>query len=264
MSFSYALLSVPPVLLMLLMLLVFAFTGGLSTWLFRKFIRVRVLRSHNEVTGNIFACAGGLYSLLLAFVVFLVWDGFNDAGSHADMEFSVAKGLYRDIQFYPDTAESGRIKRVYLEYINKVITEEYPAMGRLEPMPLSSKKAFDNVFIAIEQMQPQNINLNARSDEMFRHLNELATNRSLRQLSANTGIPFELWLPILIGGLITLIFVTMLDIENMRLHIFLSAMLGAFIGLVIYLIVILDYPFSGYLSIQPTGYREILQWEKAL
>jgi hypothetical protein len=64
--------------------------------------------------------------------------------------------------------------------------------------------------------------------------------------------------------LITLIFVTMLDIENTRLHIFLSAMLGAFIGLVMYLIVILNYPFSGYLSIQPTGYQEILQWDKDL
>jgi hypothetical protein len=264
MSFSYALLSVPPVLLMFLMLLFFALGGGLSTWLFRKFIRVKVLRSHNEVAGNIFACAGGLYSLLLAFVVFLVWDGFNDASSHADMEFSVAKGLYHDIEYYPDTTESKKIKEVYLIYAHNVVTEEYPAMRQLNPIPLSSKKAFDNLFIEIEQLQPQNINLNARSDEMFRHLNELATARSLRQLSASSGIPFELWLPLLIGGLITLAFVTMLDIENVRFHIFLSAMLGAFIGLVIYLIVILDYPFSGYLSIQPTGYQEILQWDKGI
>jgi hypothetical protein len=242
----------------------FALAGGLSTWFCRKFIRIKVLRSHNEVTGNIFACAGGLYSLLLAFVVFLVWDGFNDACSHADMEFSVAKGLYRDIQYYPDTTESKKIREVYLTYINKLVTEEYPAMDHQQPIPLSCKKAFNNVFIVIEQMEPKNIYLNTRSDEMFRHLNELATNRSLRQLSANSGISFELWLPLLIGGLITLIFVTMLDIENTRLHIFLSAMLGAFIGLVMYLIVILNYPFSGYLSIQPTGYQEILQWDKDL
>jgi hypothetical protein len=262
MSLSFALLRIPPVLLLLLMLLIFGIAGAITTYLFRKYVRVKILRAHNEVTGNIFACAGGLYSLLLAFVVFLVWDGFNDASSHADMEFSVAKGLYRDIQYYPDSVVAKRIKDVYLDYVHKVVTEEYPAMAREEAVPMTSKRAFDKVFIAIEQMEPQNTVQTSRGDEMFRHLNELATNRSLRQLSASSGIPFELWLPLLIGGLITLIFITMLDIENVKLHIFLSALLGAFIGLVMYLIVILDYPFSGYMSIQPTGYEEILRWDK--
>jgi hypothetical protein len=264
MTISYTLLSIPPVLLLLLMIIVFALAGGLSTYLFRKFIRVKILRSHNEVTGNVFACAGGLYSLILAFVVFLVWDGFNDASSHADMEFSLAKGLYRDIQYYPDTVASKKLEAVYLDYVNKVVSEEYPAMSKLERVPLSSKRAFDRLFIAIEQMEPQNVIQVTRSDEMFRHLNELATNRSLRQLSANSGIPFQMWLPLLIGGFITLIFVVMLDIENKKLHIFLSSMLGAFIGLVMYLIVILDYPFSGYMSIQPTGYQDIIEWDKGM
>jgi len=260
MSLSYALLSVPPMILLVVMIILFACMGGASTWLFRKYSRLKILQSHNEVTGNIFACAGGLYSLLLAFVVFLVWDGYNDAASHANMEFSVAKGLYRDIQYYPDTVESKKIKAVYLHYVNEVVTKEYPALSRLDSVPQSSKDAFNEVFRVIEQMDPQTISLNARSDEMFRHLNELATNRSLRQLAAGAGIPRELWIPLLIGGLITMIFAMMLDIENRKLHILLSAMLGSFIGIVLYLIIIMDYPFSGYLCVDPTGYQEILQW----
>ncbi|KAA2245723.1 DUF4239 domain-containing protein [Chitinophaga agrisoli] len=260
MSLSYALLSVPPLLLMVLMIILFALMGGTSTWLFRKYSRLKVLGSHNEVTGNIFACAGGLYSLLLAFVVFLVWDGYNDAASHANMEFSVAKGLYRDIQYYPDTATSKHVKQVYLRYVKDVITEEYPAMARLEPVPKSSTEAFNNVFQVIEQMDPQTPALNERSAEMFRHLNELATHRSLRQLAASAGIPRELWIPLLIGGFITMFFAMMLDIENGKLHVILSAMLGSFIGIVLYLIIIMDYPFSGYLCVDPTGYKDILQW----
>ncbi|HEY8916156.1 MAG TPA: hypothetical protein VIM87_06935 [Chitinophaga sp.] len=262
MQLSYTLLSVPPLLLLVLMIVFFAVTGGGSTYLFRKYIRMRVLQSHNEVTGNIFSCAGGLYSLLLAFVVFLVWDGFNDAAQHANMEFSVAKGLYRDIQYYPDTLESHKIKQVYLQFMEAVVQDEYPAMARLESSPVSSKKAFDELFRVVEQMNPQTPALTTRSAEIFRHLNELATHRSLRQLDAGTGIPLEMWIPLLIGGFIVMVFAMMLDIENLKLHIFMSAMLGSFIGIVIYLIILLDYPFSGYLSVQPTGYVEIINWAK--
>lgn len=260
MSISYALLSIQPLLLLLLMIIFFATGGGFITWLFRKHIRLRILQSHNEVIGNIFSCTGGLYSLLLAFVVFLVWDAFNDAAAHANMEFSIAKGLYRDIQYYPDTLESKRIKQVYLAYINEVVTREYPALARLEPVPESSKEAFNNVFRAVEGVSPADQNLSARASEMFRHLNELATSRSLRHLAAGSGMPLELWLPMLIGGFITMVFAIMLDIENYRLHIFLNAMLGSFIGIVMYLIIIMDYPFSGHFCIEPTGYLELLQW----
>jgi hypothetical protein len=262
MQLSYILLSVPPLLLLVLLIFFFAITGAGSTYLFRKYVHMRVLQSHNEVTGNIFSCAGGLYSLLLAFVVFLVWDGFNDAAQHANMEFSVAKGLYRDIQYYPDTLDARKVKKVYLRFIEAVVQDEYPALARLEPVPASSKKAFDDLFEVIEQMNPQTPALTTRSAEIFRHLNELATHRSLRQLDAGSGIPLEMWVPLLLGGLIVMVFTMMLDIENIRLHILLSALLGAFIGLVMYLIILLDYPFSGYMSVQPTGYIEMLHREK--
>jgi hypothetical protein len=260
MTFTYYLLQVPPYLLLFLTISAFAALGGLCTYLCRKFIRLRVLRSHNEVTGNIFACAGGLYSLLLAFVVFLVWDSFNDANQHANVEFGVAKGLYRDIQFYPDTAESRHLKTVYINFIQKVVNEEYPALAELKPVPPDCYEAFNQVFEAVEQTHPDDPNLVNRCSEMFRHLNELSTDRSLRILDGGSWIPFEIWLPLLIGGFITLLFATMLDIENARFHILLTTLLGAFIGMVMYLIVILDYPFSGHMSIQPTGFLDILKW----
>jgi hypothetical protein len=255
-------MSVPPLLLLVFLIFFFGIIGAGSTYLFRKYVHLRVLQSHNEVTGNIFSCAGGLYSLLLAFVVFLVWDGFNDAAEHANMEFSVAKGLYRDIQYYPDTLDAHKVKQVYLRFIEAIVKDEYPALARLEPVPASSKKAFDDLFQAVEQMNPQTPALTTRSAEIFRHLNELATNRSLRQLDAGSGIPFEIWIPLLIGGLIVMVFTMLLDIENIQLHVLLSGLLGAFIGLVMYLIIILDYPFSGYMSVKPTGYEEMLHWKK--
>jgi hypothetical protein len=96
---------------------------------------------------------------------------------------------------------------------------------------------------------------------MFTALNELATARSLRQLDASSEIPSELWTPLILGGGIIFLFSLMIDVESKRLHILINSLLGAFIGLVIYLIIILDHPFTGQIKIEPDEYRIILQMD---
>ena len=53
----------------------------------------------------------------------------------------------------------------------------------------------------------------------------------------------------------------MIDVESKRLHILINSLLGAFIGLVIYLIIILDHPFTGKIKIEATEYQTILQMD---
>ena len=106
MSISYYMLQMHPVLLFFLTIIISGLVAGLCTYIFRKHIQLKVLRSHNEVTGFLFLAIASFYALLLSFVIFVVWDQFNDSHSNASKEGSSALGLYRDIKFYPDTIES--------------------------------------------------------------------------------------------------------------------------------------------------------------
>jgi hypothetical protein len=94
---------------------------------------------------------------------------------------------------------------------------------------------------------------------MLGQLNELATYRSLRQLDADSGISIEIWVPLLIGAFILLVSALMIDVESIRLHMTVSAMLGIFIGMVIYIIILVDHPFTGKIRIEPTGYRDVIK-----
>jgi dolichyl-phosphate-mannose--protein O-mannosyl transferase len=66
----------------------------------------------------------------------------------------------------------------------------------------------------------------------------------------------------LLGAVIILIFAILVDVESKRLHMTVNGLLGAFMGLVIYIIVILDHPFTGKMKIEPEEYKTILQMEK--
>ena len=73
MSITYYLLQIPSFLLFLLIISIGAIIAGLGTFLFRKYVNVKILRSHNEVTGFLFLALTSFYAFLLSFIVFMVW-----------------------------------------------------------------------------------------------------------------------------------------------------------------------------------------------
>ncbi len=261
MSITYYLLQIPPFLLFLLIISIGAIIAGLGTYLFRKYANVKILRSHNEVTGFLFLALASFYAFLLSFVVFMVWGQLNDTRGNVSKEGSSAMGLYRDIKFYPDTVESKQLMIVYLDFIYNVIDEEFPNMEQMKPSR-KTPESFDHVFYKMEHLNPKNQFQVQLVAEMFNHLNQLATYRGLRESSLEKEIPSPLWWPMILGAIITIICAMLLDIENARLHITLNALLGIFIGMIFYIILLLDHPYSGSLSIKPQSYKQIFTMEK--
>src|SRR5665647_2335107 len=217
MAITYYMLQIPPYLLFLLLLSFGGVVAGLGTYFFRRYINVRILRSHNEVTGFLFLAIASFYSMFLSFVVFMVWGQMNDTRGNVSKEGSSAMGLYRDIKYYPDSVESKQLMIVYLDFVYNVIDEEFPNM---EQMKLSRKtpESFDRVFYRMEHLNPKNQFQIQLVAEMFNHLNELATYRGLRTTSMETEISAPMWLPMIFGAIITLLCAMSLDIEHARMH----------------------------------------------
>lgn len=261
MAIIYYLIQLPPFLLFILIISLGGIIAGMSTYLFRKYIRLRILRAHNEVTGFLFLAIASFYAFLLSFVVFMVWGQLNETQGNVSKEGSSAMGLYRDIKYYPDTFESKQLMIVYLDFVYNVIDEEFPNMGRLKPSRKTTE-SFNRVFYKIEHLNPKDqfhIQLVA---EMFSHLNQLATYRGLRSTSNENEIPYPLWFPIIAGAILTIVCSILLDIEHRRMHVALNSLLGIFIGMLLFIIILFDHPYSGSLSIKPESYKQIFTMEK--
>ncbi|OCX52312.1 hypothetical protein BEL04_12615 [Mucilaginibacter sp. PPCGB 2223] len=251
----YYILQLPPFLLLFIIFVLFGSIGVAGVYIFRKYIRIRYKRAHNEAVGFTFAILGGFYGLLLGFVVFFVWDSMKEGHNNADREGSLAKGLYRNIRYYADNDPAQReLMKSYLKYVNYVLYKEYPDMEHLRSQGDSGRLYFNDVFYKMEKLKGNDV----RMAEMFEQLNELATYRSLRQLDGDSAMSIEIWVPILIGAFILLVSALMIDMESVRLHMTITAMLGIFIGMVMYIIILLDHPFTGKIRIEPTGYRDVI------
>jgi hypothetical protein len=263
MAITYYLLQIQPVFLFIILILLGAVFAAFGTYFFRRHIKIKILRSHNEVTGFLFLAIASFYALLLSFIVLVVWDQANETHTNASKEGSSALGLYCDIKYYPDTLGSKKLMAVYIDFVYNVIDEEFPNM---EVMKLSRKtpESFNRVFFEMEHLDPKTPFKIQLVAEMFHHLNELSTYKGLRTASIETEIPSPMWLAIIIGAIITIVCAMLLDIEHNRMHVILNSLLGAVIGMFLFIIIILDHPYAGSNGIKPKSYKQIFtleQWD---
>src|SRR5688572_15959385 len=98
MAITYYMLQIPPQLFFILITSFVGAFAALATFLFRKYVRLKILRAHNEVTGFLFLVIASFYALLLSFVVLVVWDQLNETRGNVSKEGSSAMGLYRNIK----------------------------------------------------------------------------------------------------------------------------------------------------------------------
>lgn len=261
MAITYYMLQISPVLFFLLIVGGCALVAGLGTLLFRKLVKIKVQRSHNEVTGFLFLAIASFYALLLSFIVLVVWEQLNETIGIVSKEGSTAMTLYRDIKYYPDTVRSKPLKTAYLNFVFDVVDDEFPGMARMERARETSE-SFDLVFVRMAQLDPKTPMESMLVAEMMTQLNTLAADRGQRMTTMEVEIRPPLWMPIILGALITLLCAMYLDIERLRMHFILTALLGAFIGMFLFVIVVLDHPYSGVFGLKPDSYMQIFTSEK--
>src|ERR1700753_1202411 len=114
MKLFYYLLQMPPFLLLVFCVLLFGLFNMAATLIARKYRISNVLKSSNEIIGQLFTGLGGFYALLLSFVVFLVWDAFTQAETNSNREGSLAKSMYLDIRYFPDTVKTKQLMVCYI------------------------------------------------------------------------------------------------------------------------------------------------------
>src|SRR5262250_3767500 len=81
----------------------------------------------NEL-GNYLQTVGGIYAVLLAFVVYVVWGQFNEARGYLDREATALVDLHRTASALPSRSRT-EIQRGLRAYVDAVLRDEWPAMA---------------------------------------------------------------------------------------------------------------------------------------
>lgn len=219
-----------------------------------------VRRRHNDLAGFILAVVGVIYAVLLAFVAVGVWERFDQAEVRVSAEASSLSLVYRDAGDFP---QSKALRAALRGYIHLVIDREWPAMQEGRESLRAERATFriDALLRTIPVRTLAQANVQAR---MLQAFDRSLMERSARLSIGLSGINQLLWMVIVVGGFITVGFTYLFGFEEFRLEIMMNGTLALLIGLVLFLMISLDFPFRGGITVEPTSFEKALAVFRAI
>lgn len=210
----------------------------------------------NGTVGWFFSAVSLLYGLLLGLLTVAAWGSYNQATIIASQEASATAELYRDSAAYPDTTRDALRKQLH-SYLTVIVTQSWPAQRRgLLP---------DSETVVLNQFQKQLLNQRGLTAEQLvvygetiRAYNSLIDLRRQRQEALKGGVPGVLWLVVLLGAIATIGFSYFFVVVSYPLHALLTGVLAGMVGLLVFLLVALDHPYWGEVSVSSEAYQLVL------
>jgi hypothetical protein len=256
------LLELPVILTFLIVGSVSALLATLGLKLVRKKYTAEMMKEHHEVAGFIFNAFGLIYAVLVAFVVFATWTDFDDTKKNIELEASCLSDLFFDSEGFPEPLRTS-IQSAIIEYTETVISEEWSFLARDERSPAGLKvtQKLWGAYLSADVKSLPNVPI---YQESLKRLNNLGEYRRLRVLSAVNTIPFAIWLVLVLGAVISVAYTYFFGTKNLTAQYIMTAVFSFMTGLVLFLIYILDHPFTGYNRIKPEAFEIVLDLFKKI
>jgi len=226
--------------------IVSAITSSLALFglhLVRKKYSADVLKENHEVAAIIFNAFGLFYGVMVAFVVFVTWNGYDDATKNLQLEASEALDIFHSAESFPDPAKK-IIQQALQDYLAAVYNDELQRMAEGE-ISLNAHGAHANLRTLFSQMDATSIPNRELYAESLRCLNNLAQYRRLRIFAGNDTVPPVIWLVLLVGGVLAVSYTFFFGMKNIKAQYLLTTTLTVMISSILFLIYVLDHPFTG-------------------
>jgi hypothetical protein len=222
----------------------------------RKKYSAEVLKENHEVAAIIFNAFGLFYGILLAFVVFVTWSGYDDATKNLQMEASEALDIFHTAATFPDSP--GKIiQQGVKDYLAAVYNDEVPKMAEGD-LQLYSGGAHNSLRILFVQVDSSSVPNRELYGETLRCLNNLAQDRRMRIFAGNNTVPPVIWLVLLVGGIFAVSYTFFFGMKNIEAQYLLTTTLTVMISSILFLIYVLDHPFTGTSRVSLEPLREAL------
>jgi uncharacterized membrane protein YraQ (UPF0718 family) len=240
--------------LLLVFLFVAVSVGGLV--LVQRLIPIERRLEHNDVAGFIYAVLGVTYAVLLGLMLVAVWQDWQAAQTSETQEANELAAVFWLAHGLPQP-EGRHIQELARSYARVEVTKEWPLMqhGKTSPKPY---ELLDGMKASVEAIHPTDEAQAALYSNELERLHELGDARRERLLEAEQGLPAILWAVLLVGGVITVGFTYLFGLRSTTVHVLMVAALALVIGLVLFTVASLDFPFRGDVRIGSEAFEQVL------
>jgi hypothetical protein len=220
-------------------------------YVFHRLVDVDTRHKDTETVGLTYAIVAVVYAVLIAFIVVDVFETFAKGDEIATAEANKLSNLMLDSAgLPPQMAEA--VRGDLDKYIDIVVKSEWPSQqaGKL------GDKVFEPGWTALAHLstrlavfEPTTSGQNVNKGEMLHVMNDLIRARRSRIIAAGEHLPGVVWQILLLAGAVAVGYTYLFGAHSFGIHLAITGLISATISLVFVLIIALDYPFRGDVSV---------------
>ncbi len=230
--------------------------GGL--FVVRQFVSADEAAEVNDVAGFIYASLAVLYAVVAAFITVIIWERYSATEQLIESEASALAALFRHVEaFDPNVREEYR--NAIRSYVEAILTDEWHTMRRGEPGQ-ETQHRIERLWTLTHRLRVTTTESAAWLEIMVTTMNEAANLRRLRLSKSQGGVPVIMWALLLIGGAITVGYTYLFGLENVTAHAIMTGSLAAVLALILTVVVLMNHPFRGGLSVNPEPLARVLEY----
>ena len=207
----------------------------------------------NTLIGAIFAGYVVFYGITLALIAVSTVQNFTATNQTAGREAAALGALYRDVSSYPEPIR-GELQAMLRDYARYVIEEAWPAQRRGDTPEEGTARttAFQDRLLSF---QPQTRSEEILHAETIGQFGDFVDHRRQRLHSVSIGLSAALWIVVGTGAVLNTVLICLFDVERLIVHVIIGGIVPLFVALLVSLIVEMDAPFRGDVSIGPEAFQ---------
>jgi hypothetical protein len=203
--------------------------------------------SHNEVVGYYLGAVCVFYGITLGLLAVATWQTYTDVETRVGQEAAAIGALYRDVSSFPDPNRA-ELQADLRQYVRQVIDVAWPQQRR-GIVPEDEGVSLSTFQMHLGRFEPVTEGQKVIYAQAYRGFYAVAELRGRRLQSVQEGLPGPLWTIVLAGALLSIAITWFFDLKSESMHVWMTLMLSALLGLLIYLLGALDNPFRGEISV---------------
>ncbi|WP_338698769.1 DUF4239 domain-containing protein [Streptomyces sp. Q6] len=211
--------------------------------------------AYNEMIGLVLGMYAAIYGIILAFVVVAEWEALGAAEENVAAEASQTAEVLREAAAFPPE-QRDRVTAAMGAYVHAVVDKQWTPMREGRPDPELTNAEITELYTVYQTYEPKTAAEQAYYEQSVATLADLAAARRTRLANAEQELPMLLTVLVYGGAVVMLPLTFLYGIESRRAQLMFVTCVAGLIGVSLVLVLTLNRPFSGELSVSPAPFKE--------
>jgi hypothetical protein len=186
-----------------------------------------------------------------------MWETFDNAKANVAEEASLMVPLYR--QSYAMSPEKGDEMRHLIREYGEGVVKDWPTFRNTAKGSPQARYVANKIVAVFNTMEPSSKAREIATSQFMQTYSQFLLDRNKRLVQASESLSWIMWIAVIGGAMVTIGMSFVLYMDYPPPQYVMTSVLSVGIGLLLFLMVVLNRPFVGPLGIEPEPYESSLQ-----